>query len=116
MLVVKRSGWYRRPVISVASSDIELLDWIKATTGTGSIVPKRKKRAAHHRDSWQWRAKDDKALEIIRLVSPYLKITRKRKRAELLISRYKAVTPHNGWYTEEGRKLKEEFEAEFAGL
>ena len=60
--------------------------------------------------------KHDKAIELIKDIYPYLVIESKRQRAELIIRRYKAVTPRNGKYNEEMLREKEEFYEEFMSI
>jgi hypothetical protein len=46
-------------------------------------------------------------------ISPYLRVPEKVSRANLILTRYKAVTPRNGKYSEVQRGSKLEFEYSF---
>ncbi|MDS1004103.1 hypothetical protein P9J83_11430 [Clostridium sporogenes] len=46
-------------------------------------------------------------------IEPYLIIKTKKKRAQLIIKKYKSVPPRNGKYSNEMIKAKEEFYKEF---
>lgn len=94
------------PVVTVDSTDREVLDWLKMTFG-GSIVVKRKQRP-HHRQAWTWRVKNRKAVALLALALPYLRIDRKRVRALLLVEEHERCTPRNGHYTPELRAAKDD--------
>lgn len=55
----------------------------------------------------------DNAIEFLELISPYLVIKSKRKRAELIIKDYKRLTSRNSRYNEDLLKLKQEFYDKF---
>jgi len=56
------------------------------------------------------------AINLLVEIEPYLVIKSKKKRAKLIIEKYKDVTPRNGKYSDEMLKLKEDFYQEFMGL
>jgi hypothetical protein len=112
MLSMINRGKTRAPVISVSSADRELLDWLQATTGIGHISSKPARKESH-RDSWDWKASHNAALDLLEVVLPYLRIARKRIRAQLLVTEYKTLTPRNGKYTPEMLLAKEEFVSRF---
>lgn len=86
------------PKVSVANNSLELLTWIREKVGSGVII-KRSKREPHHKDHYVLDISNNWALNLLMEVKEYLII--KKSHAELLISRYKAVTPRNGRYTKE---------------
>jgi len=86
------------PKVSVANNSLELLKWIRGKVGTGVIV-KRSRREPHHKDQYVLDISNNWALNLLMDVKEYLII--KKPHAELLISRYKTVTPRNGRYTKE---------------
>ncbi|WP_435575479.1 hypothetical protein [Clostridium algidicarnis] len=56
------------------------------------------------------------AINLLVQIEPYLVIKSKKKRAKLIIEKYKDVTPRNGKYSDDMLKLKENFYQEFMGL
>lgn len=79
MLQRFHSNEFPSPCVSIASTTIELLEYIKSTVGKGVIK-------------------------------------NKRKRARLLLDKYKALTPRNGRYFPELLKAKEAFYEEFIAI
>ena len=104
------------PCVSIASTTIELLEWIKEVSGVGIIKKKKNYNCEKHKDCYSYVVKHDKAIELIKDIYPYLVIEIKKKRAELIIRRYTAVTPRNGRYSEEMMREKEEFYKEFISI
>jgi hypothetical protein len=101
----------RSPVISVSSTTKELVDFMKSNFG-GHIVtlkPTQFKQAYH------WQCSHNTALACLEQVAPFLREPEKKRRAELLLSRYKSVTPRNGKYSDELETEKQAFELEFFG-
>jgi hypothetical protein len=49
-------------------------------------------------------------------IEPYLVITKKKLRAKFIIENYKKITMRNGKYTDETRKIKEQFYIDFMAL
>lgn len=86
------------PKVSVANNSLELLTWIKQKVGSGVII-KRSKREPQHKDHYVLDISNDKALRLLYDVVRYLIV--KRPHAQLLISKYKKVTPRNGKYNSE---------------
>ena len=83
------------PNVTVANNDLKLLHWIQSRVG-GTIVSK-KKRQAHHHDSYAWSIRQDRAIRFLNDIKCYL-IT-KRRQAELITEKYKSVTHRAGKYT-----------------
>lgn len=102
---------WRVPVISFPSTSIELINAFNKLFG-GSVINK-KTYQKHHKKSWECRLQYNRALNFIRLVRPYLLHSEKIRRADILLTRYKAVTPRNGKYNSEQTKLKKQFEYDF---
>ena len=98
-------------MVSISSTDRELLDWFRLRLG-GTIINKRTYNPKHS-PSFDWKLTDRQALEFLKIVCPYLVIRRKIARCDLLLSEYLACTPRNGRYSEEmatkKRKLIERF-------
>lgn len=59
---------------------------------------------------------DDSAISLLKEIEPYLVIKNKKKRAKLIIDRYKDVTPRNGRYSASMLIAKEQFYTEFINI
>jgi hypothetical protein len=100
------------PTVSVANNNLELLKRIRRWLG-GSIILK-KKRKAHHNESYAWMIRHDKALRLLKDVQPYLIV--KRPQAGLIIRKYKSVTHRAGRHTPELSEKKMRLVAEIRKL
>ena len=89
-LVRSSSNKNRSPYVSVSSTSYELVKYLK-TTFQGSIS-KHKTYQSHHKTSYSWKLNHDKAIEFIKLISPYMKEKEKLYRANLILSEYKSIT------------------------
>lgn len=83
------------PHVSVANNDLELLEWIKSKVG--GIIVSKKKRLAHHNNSYAWSVRQDKAIQFLKEIQRYLIV--KEKQARLIVTEYKAVTHRAGKYS-----------------
>lgn len=101
-------------VLSVCNNEQGIIDWVRHVTGVGEITRKRR-ASAHHGLNLTWRVSSRRALSVLERVSPYMQ-SYKRKRAELALARYIAVTPRNGKYDEAMRAARAAFEAEFFSI
>lgn len=104
------------PCISIASTTLELLEWIKKVVGKGNITKKKNYNLEIHKDCYSYVLRRNDAISLLIDIQPYLVIDVKRKRAELILKKYKSLTPRNGRYTEEMLVEKEEFYNEFMGI
>lgn len=104
------------PCISISSTDLELLEWVRDRIGSGRINTKKNYKIDVHKTSYTYVVYYDSAIEIMRVIEPFLVITRKKLRARFIIDNYKNVTVRNGKYTEETRKAKEQFYIDFMAL
>ena len=104
------------PCVSVASTSLELLNWLKKTIGKGMIVSKKNYNPEVHKDCYSYVLRRNDAIKLIDEICPYLVIDSKKKRAKLIIEKYKALTPRNGRYTDEMIKAKEDFYNEFISI
>ncbi|GAA0352708.1 LAGLIDADG family homing endonuclease [Bacillus horti] len=103
----------RRPIISIASTDIELLKFTKGLVG-GVITSKKNYNPNKHRSSFVLQIKNkENVLTTLGLILPYLRVTSKINRATYIINNYDRVTIRNGRYTPEQLRLKKEFENHF---
>jgi len=106
----------RRPIISIASTDIELLDYLKLIIG-GRILEKRNYFPTKHKNSYALVIKNKEiVLKTLTEIIPYLKVPSKIKRANFIIKNYELVTPRNGRYNMQSLNLKRDFEKQFFEL
>lgn len=85
------------PFVAIANNNLELLKWIKSLIG-GNIC-RKKKRLAHHNNSYVLNVRQDRAIRFLNEIKQYLRL--KKQQAELIITRYKKVTSRSGRYTPE---------------
>ena len=107
---------FHSPCVSVASTSLELLNWLKKTIGKGMIISKKNYNPEVHKDCYSYVLRRNDAIKLIEEIYPYLVIDSKKKRAKLIIEKYKALTPRNGRYTDEMIKAKEDFYNEFMSI
>lgn len=100
------------PFVGIANNNLVLLEWIKSIVG-GNICAK-KKRLPHHNNSYVLNIRQDRALRFINDIKKYLIV--KRAQAELISSKYKAVTHRAGKYTPEMLAKKNELVAKIREL
>jgi len=104
----------RRPVISISSTELPLLLYVRSVIGAGRITSKLRARD-HHSPSFAYVIYSRKALTLLVQISPYLR-TYKFQRAQLLLEEYLTVTPRNGRYTPEQRAARRGFEDRFFAI
>ena len=104
------------PGVSIASTSLELLEWIKKTIEKGVIISKKNYNPEVHKDCYSYILRRNDAIYLIKEIYPYLIIESKRKRAELILKNYKALTPRNGRYSLEMLEAKENFYNEFISI
>lgn len=104
---------FRRPCISIASTEIELLEYIKTLTG-GIINNKKNYKPTKHKNSYTLSVKNkNDVFYILQHIAPFLRVNRKRNRAYFILKNYNLVTPRNGKYNTELLKSKLSFEEDF---
>ncbi|MFP7297321.1 LAGLIDADG family homing endonuclease [Neobacillus niacini] len=107
---------HRRPCISIASTDKELLVYIQSLSG-GTINNKKNYKPDKHKNSYTLNIKKKEAvISILRHISPYLRVDKKRNRAQWILKKYEEVTPRNGKYTMESLEKKLAFEESFFSI
>jgi len=104
----------RRLVVSIANTEIQLLEFVLQATGVGKITRKRKTSETHIQ-SYCYSVTSQQALDLLKQIAHFLR-SYKRERARLALDRYKAVTPRNGRYTREQLAERQEFENAFLSL
>ncbi|HDK7177878.1 hypothetical protein ACP49_00420 [Clostridium botulinum] len=116
MLLRFHNNQFPSPCISISSTTIELLEWIKSVTKVGTIKRKKNYNTEKHTDSFTYTIKYNDAINLLIQIEPYLVIKNKKTRARLIIEKYKSLTPRNGKYSNEMLKAKEEFYKEFISI
>jgi LAGLIDADG-like domain len=80
---------HRRPCISIASTDLELLEYIRELC-TGHISKKNNYNPFRHLNSYSFTIKNKNVvLKILKEVTPYLRVEKKKKRAAWILEHYK---------------------------
>lgn len=103
----------RRPCITIASTDIELLSYTQSLTG-GVISSKKNYNPDRHKDSFTLNIKKkETVISLLSKIEPYLRVPQKRKRALWIIENYDKVTMRNGKYNQDLIKRKLAFEDAF---
>lgn len=104
---------HRRPCISIASTDIELLIYIQKLTG-GVINNKKNYKPDRHKDSFTLTIKKkEDVFYSLENITPFLRVDRKRNRSIWILENYNNVTPRNGKYSPELLQKKIMFEEYF---
>lgn len=104
---------HRRPCITIASTDKELLIYIQSLTG-GTINNKKNYKPDRHKDSFTLNIKKkESVMYILKHVSPYLRVDKKRHRSLWILEHYEKVTLRNGKYSPESLNKKLLFEEAF---
>ena len=111
MLSRQKKGAMRSPEVTVTSTTLELLDFLRARYG-GNIIEKKVYSNRHSR-AWCWRLDYRKAIDFLGKVLPFMREKSKVARAKLLVGDYVRLTPRNGKYSLDARQAKEEFEGRF---
>ncbi|TLZ32316.1 MAG: hypothetical protein E6K20_02260 [Gammaproteobacteria bacterium] len=104
-------GENRRPVVSISSTELSLLLYVRSVVGAGRITSKVRAQD-HHSPAFAYTISSRQALTLLGRVWPYLR-TYKAGRACLLVEEYVRVTPRNGRYTPHQRAARQAFEQRF---
>jgi len=106
---------HKKLTISVDSTDTELIDEMLRLAG-GTVVRKKRSKE-HHRQAYTWRLYgSDKIISFLTQVEPFMRCTAKKERAQLIVREWRDLTPRNGFYTDELRALKDDFEERFLSI
>lgn len=102
---------FRAPMLSISSTDRELVDAAVQILGVGAVQVKSRSRAPdHHKTGYEYRVKRNAALYALGLVRPYIRHPEKLRRANLLLAEYAQLTRRNGRYTPEERAARLDLE------
>ena len=107
-LIRKHKNENRQLSVSISSTEIALLDYVKSVTGVGKITNKRTSKP-HHTPSFAYAVYNRQALALLQKILPYL-TSYNRQRAEIILRDYVKLTPRNGKYTSEIVAEKIQFE------
>ncbi|WP_160676212.1 hypothetical protein [Clostridium sp. C8-1-8] len=116
MLIRFHNNQYPSPSVSIASTTIELLQWIKLKTEIGVIKGKKVYDLEKHKPSYSYIVKYNDAIKLLELIYPYLIIKSKKQRAYMIITEYKDLTPRNGRYSKDLLERKLEFYRRFISI
>lgn len=105
---------FRAPAVEVTSTTYAMLQKMKDLFG-GSISTITK-QVEHHKQAYKQNLKYNKVIDMLNEISEYLLEPSKKARADLILNKYKEVTPQNGRYSEEKLKQKMQFEEDFFNL
>jgi hypothetical protein len=101
----------RQLVLSISSTEPDLLHWAATATGVGKITRKRGV-SDKHSPGLTYCVTNRQALAVLAQVAPYLRSYKKR-RAGLALEQYVALTPRNGKYTVAATEARLLFERVF---
>ena len=113
MLIKFHNNQFPSPCISIASTSLELLEWIKNKVGSGTIKIKKNYKPSKHLNSYTYTIRYNDAIDLLEKIEPYLVISSKKIRAQMIISEYKLITPRNGRYSNELIHAKQNFYKRF---
>jgi hypothetical protein len=93
---------FRKPIISVASCDVEMLEKMKRVANINSAIVPKRTYAKGHAPSFSLRVNGtNHVIEVLEEVLPHMTIPHKIGRAKLIVSGWKEVVHPGGRYTEE---------------
>jgi hypothetical protein len=101
----------RQLVVSISSTEPDLVEWAANATGVGKITRKRTS-SDKHAPGLTYCVSNRQALAVLKQVLPYLR-SYKKLRARLALDQYLALTPRNGKYTDKISLQREVFERIF---
>lgn len=109
MLIKFHNNQFPSPCVSIASTTLELLEWIKQVASIGVIKGKKNYNKNKHKNSFSYIVKYNDAINLLELIYPYLIINSKKVRANMIMNEYKNLTPRNGRYSDELLERKLDF-------
>lgn len=104
----------RQLVVSIANTELPLLEFVLQQLGVGKIT-RKKIAAAHHTPSYSFAIANRQALSLLQQLQPYLR-SHKRERAELVLEHYIKAVPRNGKYTPTLDQFRTDFESRFFAI
>jgi hypothetical protein len=104
----------RQLVISISSTENNILTYVKGVVGAGKITRKRTYRPSHT-PSMTYVIANRQALSLLKQIAPYMK-SYKAERAALILDHYLRLTPRNGRYSPQQQEERETFIQRFFQL
>ena len=104
----------RQLVISISSTERQILDFAHGAIGAGKITSKKASKA-HHSPSFTYSIGNRQALNLLLQIQPFLR-SYKRERAALVREHYLRLTPRNGKYKPELLAARKQFEDDLLSL
>ncbi|OGG79850.1 hypothetical protein A3A39_04660 [Candidatus Kaiserbacteria bacterium RIFCSPLOWO2_01_FULL_54_13] len=101
-------------VLTVSNNELSLLEYIAKITGVGKITRKNV-HSVKHAIGYTYQVSSRQALDLIRIIFPFLR-TYKRRRAALALKHYLKLTPRNGKYSPTLLKRRGEFADKFLSI
>lgn len=80
MLLKFHNNQMPSPCISISSTSLELLEWIKDKTGLGVIKGKKNYNKAKHKNSFSYVVKYNDSIKLLKEIQPFLVLDSKKKR------------------------------------
>jgi hypothetical protein len=109
----KHANEQRQLVLTISSTERELLEFVKEAVGAGKITKKATAKD-NHAVGLTYALSNRQALSVISQIAPFLR-SYKRKRAALVLQSYIRLTPRNGRYSLVIASERRRFEAELLG-
>ncbi len=110
----RHANEHRQLVVSIANTELALLEFVINHVGTDKITRKRT-ISDSHTASYCYSISNRQAFSLIEQVTPYLH-SHKKLRAQLILQHYKDTVPRNGKYTETMLKNRAKFEQAFFAI
>lgn len=111
-ITLYKNGAFRKIIVTADSTDKELLDRLQVMFG-GNITSKKKYKE-NHRDAWTWKMNgSEMVIAVLELIEPLMVCEAKKARARMILDEWLPVTPRNGYYTQQTREAKLDFERRF---
>lgn len=85
MLIKFHRNQFPSPYVSVTSTSIELLNWIKYKTNIRKIISKKNYNLEKHKNSYTYIEKYNDAIKLLTYIEPYLVINSKKAVPSLLL-------------------------------
>jgi len=108
------AGENRRLVVSIANTELQILQFVLDQVGAGKIT-RKSVVSIRHTPSFNYSITSIQALSLLKQTAPWLR-SYKRQRAELALQFYAAVTPRNGKYSPELTARRSDFERSLLDL
>jgi len=116
MLLKFHNNQFPSPCISVASTSLELLEWLKRKVGYGTIKAKKNYKPTNHENSYTYTIRYNNVIDLLDKIEPFLVIPSKKSRAQMILSEYKQITPRNGRYSNQLLLAKEDLYKRFMNV